>query len=224
MPTHPVFLRLEDRPCLVVGGDAPAADKAGACLAAGARVTVVAPDPAPRILGWAADGRLGLLRREYRTGDLAEMFLAYASTRDPALIAHLTAEADRCRVLLNVIDVPDACTFLSPAVVRRGDLQVAVGTGGASPGLSARLRAELEGRIGPEYGPFVAILGAVRATLAGDPARASRRGEVVAALLDSPLLELVRTGRHDEIDVLLGRVAGSGCTLGRLGVALGSQP
>jgi siroheme synthase-like protein len=223
MRTHPVFLRLEDRPCLIVGGDGAAADKAEVCLDAGARVTVIASDTDARIVAWAAAGRLRLLRRTYRPGDLAGMFLAYASTRDPALIARLVADADRHRVLLNVIDVPEACAFVSPAVVRRGDLQVAVGTGGASPGLAGRLRAELEARIGPEYGPFVAILGAVRAALAGDPARAARRGEVVAALLDSPLLELVRAGQHDEIDALLGRVAGNGCTLGRLGVGLGSR-
>jgi siroheme synthase-like protein len=222
MRTHPVFLRLEDRPCLVVGADAAAVDKAGVCLGARARVTMVAPDADARVLGWAAEGRLRLLRRGYRAGDLAGMFLAYASTRDPVLIARLVAEADRYRVLLNVIDVPEACTFVSPAVVRRGDLHIAIGTGGASPGLAARLRGELEARIGPEYGPFVAILGAVRAMLAGDPARASRRGEVVAALLASPLLELVRAGHHDEIDALLGRLAGTGCTLESLGVALGS--
>jgi siroheme synthase-like protein len=223
MQTHPVFLRLEARPCLVVGGDAAAAEKTRVCLDAGARLTVVAPDPLPTLTAWAEGGRLRLLRREYRRGDLAGMLLAYASTRDPQLIARLVVEADRERVLLNVIDVPEACTFLSPAVVARGDLQVAVGTGGASPGLAARLRSQLEERVGPEYGPFVAILGAVRAALAGDPARAVRRGEVLATLLDSPLLDLVREGRRDDIDALLARVAGSGCTLGRLGVVLGSS-
>src|SRR5207245_1050257 len=82
--------------------------------------------------------------------------LAYASTRDPELIRRLADEAERERVLLNVIDVPGACTFIAPAVVRRGELQIAIGTGGASPGLAARLRAELEAQVGPEYAPFVA--------------------------------------------------------------------
>ena len=88
------------------------------------------------------------------------------------------------------------------------------------PPLAARLRRELEVRVGPEYGPFVAILGAVRARLASDPARAAERSRVVSDLLGSPLLELVRAGRRDEVDALLARLAGAECTLERLGVRL----
>jgi len=199
MRTHPVFLRLEGRRCVIVGADEATAAKARACVAAGAEVRLVPPD-------------------EYRPGDLAGAFLAYASTHDPALIRRLVADAERERVLLNVIDIPEACSFLSPAVVDRGELQIAIGTGGASPGLAARLRREVEARVGPEYRPFVAILGAVRAALAHDPTRAA----IVTALLGSPLLEFVRQGRRGEIDSLLARVAGDGCTLDRLGVDLGS--
>ncbi|HUE31229.1 MAG TPA: bifunctional precorrin-2 dehydrogenase/sirohydrochlorin ferrochelatase [Verrucomicrobiae bacterium] len=211
MRTHPVFLRLEGRRCVVVGGDMPVLAKAKACLEAGAEVTVIAPEVSTDLAG------IRRLARAYRPGDLAGAFLAYASARDPELIRRLADEAERERVLLNVIDVPETCTFIAPAVVRRGELQIAIGTGGSSPGLAARLRGELEAQIGPEYAPFVAILGAVRAALAGEPARA----EVVSELLGSPLLDLVRQGRRAEIDALLARVAGDGCTLARLGVALG---
>lgn len=210
MRTHPVFLRLEGRRCVVVGGDALALAKAEACLLAGAEVVVVASDLATDLAG------IRHVARAFRPGDLAGAFLAYASTHDPALIRQLAEDAERHGVLLNVIDMPEVCTFIAPAVLRRGDLQIAIGTGGASPGLAARLRRELETRVGPEYAPFVDILGRVRATLAGDPARA----EVVSELLGSPLLELVRQGRCEEIDALLGRVAGNGCTLARLGIAL----
>ncbi|TMA58340.1 MAG: bifunctional precorrin-2 dehydrogenase/sirohydrochlorin ferrochelatase, partial [Deltaproteobacteria bacterium] len=138
---------------------------------------------------------------------------------DPETIAQLRDEAARERVLLNVIDVPDASTFLSPAVLARGELTVAIGTGGASPALAARLRRDLETHVGPEYGPFVAILGAIRRVLAPEPGRA----EVLSALLDSSLLDLVRRGAREEIDGLLTRVAGERLTLDRLGVALGAE-
>ena len=213
MRTHPVFLRLEGRRCVVVGGDAPALVKARACVEAGAEVSVVAPEMSADLAG------IRHVARAYRAGDLAGAFLAYASTRDPELIRRLADEAERERVLLNVIDVPGACTFIAPAVVRRGELQIAIGTGGASPGLAARLRGELEAQVGPEYAPFVAILGGVRAALARDPARA----EVVQKLLGSPLLELLRQGRRAEIDALLAGVAGDDCTLARLGVALAGE-
>ncbi len=212
MRTHPVFLRLDGRRCVIVGGDDPAARKASACLAAGGEVTVIAPTlPSP-----LAAPPVRHVAREYRDGDLSGAFLAYVSTGDAELIRRLAAEAARERVLLNVIDVPEACTFLSPAVLERGDLRIAVGTGGASPSLAARLRRELATHVGPEYAALVAILGGVRRALADDRARSG----VMEALLDSPLLELVRGGRRADVDALLARVAGERCTLARIGVTL----
>lgn len=219
MRTHPILLRLDGRSCVIVGGDASAAWKAAACLRAGGNVTVVASALEPALAALVAAREVRHLSRDYRPGDLAGAFLAYASTGDPGIVGLLTAEAARERVLLNVIDTPEACTFLAPAVVERGDLRIAIGTGGASPGLSARLRRELEATVGPEYGGLVAILGAVRHALGGGSDQGRRR-EVVERLLDSPLLGLVREGRHEEIDALLARIAGAGVTLAGLGVRL----
>jgi len=216
MRTHPVFLRLEGKRCVVVGGDEPAAGKVRACLAAGAHVTVIAEAPVAALTALVEDGRIALERRGYRNGDLAGAVVAYLSTRDPATIATLRAEAERERVLLNVIDVPDACSFFAPAVVARGALQVAIGTGGESPALAARLRRDLEGTLGPEYAPYVAILGAVRRRLAASGERAA----VLGRLVDSDLLAFVRRGERAAIDRLLVDVAGEQCTLARLGVVL----
>ncbi len=214
MRTHPVFLRLDGRACVVVGGDAAAESKVAGCLEARAVVRVIAPEVTAGLAARATEGALVWLRREYQAGDLAGVFLAYAVTRDPALIARLRAEGDRERVLLNVLDVPEACTFFAPAIVDRGDLRIAVGTGGASPALAGRLRRQLEEVVGVEYTTLVAILGAVRRRLEGD----SSRRAVTDSLLDSPLLELVRRRDRAGIDTLLGRVAGAGCTLAALGV------
>lgn len=219
MRVHPVLLRLEDRACVVVGGDAAAEPKIRALLDAGAVVTVIAPELTDGLMALAAAGRLTHQPRAYRDGDLCGATLAYASTRDRTTIAALGAEAARERVLLNVIDVPDACQFISPAVVRRGDLTIAIGTGGASPGLSAQLRARLAAEFGPEYGPYVEILRAVRTALWDQPTRAA----VVTSLVDSALLDLVRRGDRAGIDALLGEIAGREHTLERLGVALDGE-
>jgi siroheme synthase-like protein len=167
-----------------------------------------------RALG--ADGRVHHLAREYQPGDLAGAFLAYAFVDSPAQAATIRAEAERERVLLNVIDRPEACSFIAPAVVARGPLTIAIGTGGASPGLAARLRRRIEAEFGPEYEPYVAILGAIRERLAGNPARV----DVLGTLLDSPLLDLVRRADRAAIDHLLARAMGDGCTLAALGVTL----
>jgi siroheme synthase-like protein len=216
MRTHPIFLRLDGRRCVIVGGDPDSERRAATCRDAGGHVTVIAPEARSALAGAAESGpgRIDVVQRGYRAGDLSGAFLAYASTRDPVLVAELRAEAEREHVLLNVVDTPDNCTFFAPAVLRRGDLCIAVGTGGASPGLAARLRNHLQDVVGPEYGPYVAILQAVRGHLAGRPDRAT----VMAGLLDSGLLELVRRGSVAEIDGLLGALVGGRCTLAGLGV------
>ncbi len=218
MRTHAVFLRLDGRPCMVIGGDAAAERKVERCLAAGAVVTVVAETLTPELEGLQADGAFVWRRRPYRDGDLRGAAIAYAATRDPYVIAALRAEAERERVWLNVVDVPEASTFFAPAVLARGDLQIAVGTGGSSPGLAARLRRDLEAEIGPEYEPYVEILGAVRRRLPD-----GRRAEVMERLVGSELLALVRDGDTAAIDALLERLAGETCTLGRLGVTLDEE-
>jgi siroheme synthase-like protein len=217
MRTHAVFLRLDGRPCVVVGSDRAAAAKVRACVEAGATVTVVAADPDAETTRLAEAGRVALRRRAYRSGDLAGAVLAYASVRAPEVVAELQAEAARERVLLNVMDAPEASAFLAPAVLQRGDLQVAVGTGGASPGLAAGLRNALAETIGPEYGPYVAVLGAVRRALAGRPDRA----EVMGRLVESDLLGLVRRGDRAGVERLLAAVTGTACPLDELGVGIG---
>jgi siroheme synthase-like protein len=214
MRAHPVFLCLEGRSCVAVGGDQAIEGKVRACLLAGAAVTVIAEDPTPALRELAATGAIRWVPRDQRPGDLQGALLAYASLRDPERIRSLREEAARERVLLNVIDVPAACDFLAPAVLARGELQVAVGTGGASPGLAARLRNEIAQHVGPEYGALVAILGGLRRTLPVGRDRAA----VLGALLDSPLLELLRRGDRGAIDRLLTRIGGEGCTLEHLGV------
>jgi len=216
MRTHPIFLRLDGRRCVVVGGDAEAERRAVTCRDAGGQVTLIAPEARMELVGPAESGpgRIDVAPRAYQPGDLAGAWVAYASTRDPVLIERLFDEAERERVLLNVVDVPAHCSFFAPAVLQRGELQIAVGTGGASPGLAARVRNQLREVVGEEYGPYVTILQAVRGHLAGRPDRAA----VMRAVLDSGLLELVRRRAHAEIDGLLGALVGGRCTLAGLGV------
>ena len=121
MRTHPVFLCLEGRSCVAVGGDQAIEAKVRACLLAGASVTVIAEDPTRALRELAATGAIRWEAREHTAGDLRGALLAYASVRDPERIRALREEAARERVLLNVIDVPAACDFLAPAVLARGD-------------------------------------------------------------------------------------------------------
>ncbi len=161
----PVFLKLEGRPCLVVGAGTVGEPKIESLVAAGATVRVVAPRASEVVTGLARTRRITWERRGFRCQDLDDMFLVIAATADEELNEQVFQEARRRGVLANVVDDPPRCDFYYPAVVRRGDLQIAISTGGHSPALAQRLRRELEQQFPQEYEGWVAELGRKRQRL-----------------------------------------------------------
>jgi precorrin-2 dehydrogenase/sirohydrochlorin ferrochelatase len=154
MPTssYPIVLTdLSMARCVVIGGGAVAERKARQLIEAGARPTVISPAISEALAGWREAGQLEHIARAYAEGDLAGAALVIAATDDAAVNGLAAAEARRLGVLANIADDPGAGSFHTVATVRRGDLLISVSTGGASPGLAARLRRELEERYGPEY-------------------------------------------------------------------------
>ncbi|MGB6430371.1 MAG: bifunctional precorrin-2 dehydrogenase/sirohydrochlorin ferrochelatase, partial [Candidatus Acidiferrales bacterium] len=161
----PLFLKLAGRQCVVVGAGAIAESKIESLLRAGARVKVVAPEATDRVRRWARARQIAWRARAYRPGDLAGAFLVIAATSSAKLHGAIFRQARRGGILCNAVDDPPNCDFYYPAVVRRGSLQIAISTGGESPSLAARLRAELERQFGPEYGAWVKSLGRTRARI-----------------------------------------------------------
>jgi uroporphyrin-III C-methyltransferase/precorrin-2 dehydrogenase/sirohydrochlorin ferrochelatase len=195
MTTYPVSLDLGGRACVVLGGDELAAERARGLLEAGASVTVIAAEAGAGVEALAADGSVRLVRRRYRPGDLAAAWLAIDASGDERVNAAAHAEAEASRVLLNVVDRPARCHFIAPAIVRRPPLQVAITTDGESPFLAGALRARLEQDLGPEWGPFTALVGRVR--------RALRRRGV-------DLAEQTREYRRLLAERVAGRASGAG--------------
>ena len=165
MTLYPIFLKLEGRPVLIVGGGAVAEQKIEAVLRSAHDVTVLAPRVSERIQLWADQGRLKHVAAEYRAGMATGYFLVIAATDSRTINRAVYEEAVESGVLANAVDDPNYCSFYAPAVVERGDFQVAISTGGASPALAQQVRRELEGRYGPEYGPWTAWLGRARSML-----------------------------------------------------------
>jgi uroporphyrin-III C-methyltransferase/precorrin-2 dehydrogenase/sirohydrochlorin ferrochelatase len=161
--SHPIFVKLQGLRVVVVGGGGVAERKVRALLEAGASVTVVSPQVSAQIEAWSQDGRLRVERRPYEAGDLAGARLAYAATSDAAVNAAVRAEASGRGVWLNVVDVPDSCDFITPAVVRRGHLTIAVSTDGTAPGLARSIRQKLEVQFGPGCEAAVSEIGELRA-------------------------------------------------------------
>ena len=141
MPLFPIFVKLEGRPVLLVGAGPVGESKVGGLLSAGASVTVVAPNATPAIVKLAEEEKVRWHRREFRPGDLAGAVLVVAAVpRDVAKAVY--EEAQRRHVLCNSVDDIENCDFYYPAVVNRGDLQIAISTSGHSPALAQRLRRQ----------------------------------------------------------------------------------
>src|SRR3974390_1118506 len=157
VPLYPVTLRIEGRPCLVVGGGPVAARKAGALLACGASVTVVAPEgyQAVERLGGADRGGVGtlpVLRRPYRAGEAADYRLVVTATGRVEVDGAVAADAEAAGIWGNSADDADHFTFLLPSVHRDGSVSVAVSTAGASPALATWLRRRIGAQLGPHLG------------------------------------------------------------------------
>jgi precorrin-2 dehydrogenase/sirohydrochlorin ferrochelatase len=166
MPAYyPAFLDVRGRRCLVVGGGAVAERKVTGLLDAGARVRVVSPTLTPALTALAAAGLVEHRARPFRRHDARGAALVVAATGAPAVDDAAAAAARRARALVNVVDRPAACDFILPSVLRRGDLQIAVSTGGRSPALAREIRRRLEAEIGEGYGALVASVGEARARL-----------------------------------------------------------
>jgi precorrin-2 dehydrogenase/sirohydrochlorin ferrochelatase len=176
MSLFPIFLKLTGRPCIVIGGGEIAASKIDSLLAAEARVTVVAPTASARIVDMSESGEILWHRCEYKQGDLAGQFLAVAATNNPAMNRAVFAEAEAAGILVNAVDDPPFCDFYFPSVVRRGDLQIAISTAGASPALAQRLRKEIDALLPLDSGEWLAELGNLRREiLQREPSNEARR-------------------------------------------------
>jgi precorrin-2 dehydrogenase/sirohydrochlorin ferrochelatase len=197
MILFPAFLKLDDRPVLVVGGGAIASSKIPGLLGAGARVTVVAPRLSPRLVQWVRDRRIEWLPKPFEGEDLLGMFLVVAATSLSEVNESVFREADKRRILCNAVDDMDHCHFYYGAVVQRGDLQIAISTNGKSPALAQRLRKELEEQYTPEYAAWLEWLGAAREVLraqANDPETTRRWLHLLAS---RPMFERFLEETHE---------------------------
>ncbi|MBD2870468.1 precorrin-2 dehydrogenase/sirohydrochlorin ferrochelatase family protein [Paenibacillus arenilitoris] len=160
---YPVVLQLRGKRCVIVGGGGVAQRKLLGLLEAGAdQVTVISPDVTPAIGKLAEEGVIRTELREYEEADSAGAWLLFAATNDRRVNAAIAADGERHGALVNAADEAERGTFISPSVVRRGDLLLAVTASGASPALSQLIKTELAERYGPEYEQVTARLRSLR--------------------------------------------------------------
>ncbi len=185
----PMFVKLEGRQVLVVGAGKVGEPKISGLLDTGARIRVVSLEASPNVREWALEGRLELHLRPFSPKDLDGAFLAVVATSSRPLNEHIYREAHLRGVLCNVVDVHDLCDFFYPAVVRRGDLQIAVSTAGQSPSLAQKIRRQLEKQFGPGYAAWVAELGEIRRRILASDLDKERKLDLLHSLASREAVE-----------------------------------
>src|SRR6202453_2203959 len=158
----PMFLKLEGKRCLVVGAGKVGEPKIAGLIETAADIRVVALSTSSTVFEWEKAGKIALELRAFSRNDLADIFLVVAATASRELNEFIYSEAQQRNILCNVVDVPEYCDFYYPAVVQRGDLQIAISTNGQSPSLAQKLRQQLERQFGSGYARWVAELGETR--------------------------------------------------------------
>jgi precorrin-2 dehydrogenase / sirohydrochlorin ferrochelatase len=157
-----MFIKLQGRQVLVVGAGSVGEPKIRGLLPTGAKIRVVAFEATEAVRQWAANSEIALEERGFVLSDLDDAFLVVVATSSRETNEFIFLEAKSRRILCNVVDVPEQCDFFYPAVVQRGDLQIAISTSGQSPSLAQKLRQQLERQFGPSYADWVAELGETR--------------------------------------------------------------
>ena len=216
----PIFVDMRGRDCLVVGGGASAESRVSALVEAQAVVTLIAPEITPRLAVFANDRAIRYCAREYTAGDMRGRFMAWAATEDETTAQAMAGDARAMGILINAADRPALCDFITPAIVKRGAVQIAIGTGGASPALARRLRERLERIIGTEYGLLAEILRRVRPWLRDHIENQGERAQIMLSLIDSDLPGVLRRSDWPEVEKLLQMHLGIG--LDELGLSPGS--
>jgi siroheme synthase-like protein len=166
---YPLFLNLSGRDVLLIGAGEVALQKIRTLLPCGAKLHVVAPEATLEIQQLASGGELRWSARAYQPSDLEGAAVVFAATDDRAIQKRVAAEARERRILVNIVDVPALCDFYAAATVQRGDIQIAISTGGAAPALAKYLRGKIEALVGEEYADFARIVGPRRSQILALP-------------------------------------------------------
>ncbi|GMT48169.1 MAG: precorrin-2 dehydrogenase [bacterium] len=190
MRYYPVFLNIEGKRCIVIGGGEVAERKVLALLDAGATVTVISPELTERLAGLKRAGQIEHTPREYQDGDLKGAFIVIAATSDMDVNRKVAGDAGNIPV--NVVDVPELSTFIVPSVIKRGKLTIAVSTSGASPALSGSIREELEDLYMEEVGGLLQHLAEIRKTLKESDISREKRTVILKRLGSREVLHVLR--------------------------------
>lgn len=206
---YPILMKLTGRLCLVVGGGNVAGRKASSLLESGASVRLVAPEISDGVKKLAEAGAIELINEPFKAEHLKGVCLAIASTDDEDVNRAVYNEAVALSIPVNVVDIPELCSFIVPSVARRGDLIISVSTSGKSPAVSKMIRRHLEKEFGEEYAVFVEMMGEARKKTMASVNDQKQREKIFNELVESDMLDRIRKGDIQGAKRLVEEIVGT---------------
>lgn len=186
---YPIFLNIQDKKCVVIGGGNVAWRKVCSLKEAGARVTVVSPEFCPEL---EKETEIERIKQKYDKEFLKEALVVIASTDDEEVNKKIYSDAMEKGILVNVVDKPEFCSFIVPSSMVRGDLRISISTGGASPALARNIREYLEKQFGNEYDEFTKLLSEMRRKVLSEIMDESIRRDILQQIAALDMLEVVK--------------------------------
>jgi len=195
---YPIFLNLRGKKCLVVGGGEVAERKVNSLIECNADVTVISPVANEKIAELFKKNKIVYEKRTYQTGDLDGFFLVIGATDSKKINESISREAEDLKILCNIVDIPELCSFFVPSVVNSGDLKIAISTNGKSPALAKKIRKELENIYGSEYAVFLDYMGKIREKLLKSNISEKDRKKILQNIINSDALNYLKSGDEEK--------------------------
>ncbi|HEY2092599.1 MAG TPA: bifunctional precorrin-2 dehydrogenase/sirohydrochlorin ferrochelatase [Thermoanaerobaculia bacterium] len=197
-PYYPIFLDIENRNVVIIGGGEVCTRKAETVMRYGAKVTIVSPEVTSELEEWERKGQLTIHRKRYETTDIEDAHIVIASTDDMAVNERVAADARALRIPVNVVDVTNLCEFIVPAIVEKDGIQIAISTAGKSPALARTLKEDLNRTVGPEYAEINDLLGSLRDSAKATLPTDIDRKRFFDGIIASGVLPRMREGKRKE--------------------------
>ncbi len=209
MSYYPIFVDLKGKTALVVGGGTVAQRKIETLLEYGAFVHVVSRELTADVTRYVDEGKIKLLGQEFKESYLEGVFLVISATDDPAMNHRVSECSKKKDILVNAVDQPLDCTFIVPAILKRGDLQIAVSTSGKSPALAKKVRRELEEHFGREYESLLLLLGRLRKKIISKGRSQNQNKQVFSDLVYSDIQSVIGKKDWKQCALILNRILGT---------------
>ena len=208
MPYYPIYLDITNKRCIVAGGGRVGERKVERLLECGAHVVVISRELTPLLEKMKGEGRIDHIDDDYGDACLEGAFIVIGATNRDDVNKRIAREAERRGIMVNIVDDPARCDFILPSLVQRGDLVIALSTGGKSPALAKKLREDMEASFGPEYGIFLEIMGELRkaAIAGGCPSEDNKK--MFELLVKSDILRLIREKNREGVRICIRDITG----------------